>query len=331
MTDVMKGRRKHVTALRVKDGSRVENDCPFEEIYASGGLSYRLVWNWAKLPPEIADYEIAGVCCGRDGCVYASTRAPGYPIAVFSPEGEWLRYMGRETPAASPHGIYVDGEDNVWLADREGHAAYQWDRNGRLRMTLGHPGRPSDTGINATVKGTRLIFHTEKRMAGPFNQPTRVVRAPNGDLYASDGYGNTAVHRFSPEGRLLQSWGGLGEEPGRFGIVHSLWADAWGRILVADRELDRVQVFDGSGRLLKALDGLLYPTDVAADDAFLYVAEREGRISIFNYDLELTAQIGYWLSPILPHSMAVDPQGNLFLGQLWGHYSLVKLERQDRL
>lgn len=324
----MKGENKHPIQIRAKEMSRRENSFASEEIYGSGGFSYRFLWDWAKLPPEIKGFEICGVCCDKDGYVYIATRAPGYPVAVFSPGGEWVRYIGQEVETGSPHGIYIDEEFHIWLTDRDRHVAYEWDQDGRLLRMLGKYGCPSDTGVNDTVRDTRLIFYTEKRLGEPFNQPTRIVRAPNGDLYASDGYANTAVHHFSQDGKLLNSWGGLGTEPGKFGIVHSVWADRLGRVWIADREFDRVQVFDGEGHLIKVIDNLLYPTDVTADDHYIYIAEREGRISIYNYDLQLTAQIGYWLSSIIPHSMAVDHNGNLFLGQLWGNYNLVKLERQ---
>ena len=133
----------------------------------------------------------------------------------------------------------LDAVSYTHLRDR--HVAYEWDQDGRLLRMLGKYGCPSDTGVNDTVRDTRLIFYTEKRLGEPFNQPTRIVRAPNGDLYASDGYANTAVHHFSQEGKLLNSWGGLGTEPGKFGIVHSVWADRLGRVWIADREFDRVQ------------------------------------------------------------------------------------------
>lgn len=159
----MKGENKHPIQIRAKEMSRRENSFASEEIYGSGEFSYRFLWDWAKLPPEIKGFEICGVCCDKDGYVYIATRAPGYPVAVFSPGGEWVRYIGQEVETGSPHGIYIDEEFHIWLTDRDRHVAYEWDQDGRLLRMLGKYGCPSDTGVNDTVRDTRLIFYTEKK------------------------------------------------------------------------------------------------------------------------------------------------------------------------
>lgn len=312
--------RSGVTAVK-------ENLFPAEEIYTSGGLTYRHIWNWAKEPAEIKGYQIPGLACDNDGYVYATTRKQGYPVAVFAPDGSFVKYLGRDTEVIESHGVSVDSERNVWITDDWGHVARKFNQNGDLIMTIGAFKCPSDTGINNIIPGTRLSFYTERRLAGPFNRPTRIVEASNGHLFASDGYGNSAVHEFSHDGKLLNTWGGLGDEPGHFGIVHSIWIDARGNILIADREFDRIQIFSQKGELLKVIDNLMYPSDVCADDNYIYVAEREGRVSIFDYDYNLKAQIGYWVSPLIPHSMAVDRHGNIFLGLLFDEYNIIKLEK----
>jgi DNA-binding beta-propeller fold protein YncE len=89
------------------------------------------------------------------------------------------------------------------------------------------------------------------RSAGPFNKPTEMVVAPSGDLYVSDGYRNSRVHRFSAQGALLSSWGTPGkQEPGEFHLPHSLWVDPEGFVYVCDRENSRIQVFNGSGKFV---------------------------------------------------------------------------------
>ena len=83
----------------------------------------------------------------------------------------------------------------------------------------------------------------------PFNRCTHVAIDPrNGDFYVSDGYGNARVHKYTPDGRLLFSWGESGTDPGQFNIAHNIATDRDGWVYVADRENHRVQVFDGDGR-----------------------------------------------------------------------------------
>jgi sugar lactone lactonase YvrE len=82
----------------------------------------------------------------------------------------------------------------------------------------------------------------------PFCRCTHSALAPNGDIYVSDGYGNAAVHKFSPDGKLLKSWGTPATGPGEFNLPHNICCDAGGWVYVADRENDRVQIFDENGR-----------------------------------------------------------------------------------
>ena len=82
----------------------------------------------------------------------------------------------------------------------------------------------------------------------PFHRCTHTALSPQGHIYASDGYGNSRVHKYTPDGKLLMSWGEPGTGDGEFNIVHNICCDADGWVYVADRENHRVQVFDGNGK-----------------------------------------------------------------------------------
>ena len=82
----------------------------------------------------------------------------------------------------------------------------------------------------------------------PFCQCTHTALAPNGDIFVSDGYGNARVHKFSPDGRLIRSWGTSGVGQGEFNLPHNICCDEDGFVYVADRENHRVQIFDGNGK-----------------------------------------------------------------------------------
>ena len=123
-----------------------------------------------------------------------------------------------------------DFDDTIWLTDDGDSSVKQCTLDGKLLMTLGIPGRPSPY------------------MSGlPFHRCTHTALSPKGEIFVSDGYGNSAVHKFSPDGKLLKSWGGPGTDPGEFNIVHNIVCDDAGWVYVADRENHRVQVFDGKG------------------------------------------------------------------------------------
>ena len=101
-----------------------------------------------------------------------------------------------------------------------------------MLFTLGVPGKPAPF------------------MSGdPFHRCTHVALDPRtGEFYVSDGYCNARVHKYTPGGRLLFSWGESGTDPGQFNIVHNIATDREGWVYVADRENHRIQVFDPHGR-----------------------------------------------------------------------------------
>ena len=166
-----------------------------------------------------------------------------------------------------------------------------------------------------------------------------MVSAANGDLFASDGYGNARVHHFTPMGELRTSWGEPGDEHGAFNIPHSVLVLADDRVLVCDRENNRIQIFDLDGHYLDEWGDLARPDDVCVDDAgTVYVAElgeraalfpfmtppwgqnRPARISLLDLDGNVLTR---WsddpsdgLELVAPHGIAVDARGNLYVGEV---------------
>ena len=122
-------------------------------------------------------------------------------------------------------------DDTIWLTDDGDHTVRQCTLDGKVLLTLGIPGKPAPY------------------MSGePFHRCTHTALSPQGDIYVSDGYGNSRVHKYAPNGKLLMSWGAPGTDPGEFNIAHNITCDADGWVYVADRENHRVQVFDGNGK-----------------------------------------------------------------------------------
>jgi DNA-binding beta-propeller fold protein YncE len=125
----------------------------------------------------------------------------------------------------------VDAAGNIWAVDATGHVVYKMDPQGKVLMRLGRH------GVSGMARDT-------------FNLPTDVAFAPNGDLYVSDGYGNPRVVKYSRDGKYLLEWGKRGTGPGEFGLPHNLVVDARGRVYVTDRDNQRIQIFDSTGKFL---------------------------------------------------------------------------------
>ena len=150
--------------------------------------------------------------------------------------------------------------------------------DGKPLLELGGRGQPSDTGC--TEDSGEVL-----RAAGPFNRPTRIVPSPSGDLYVSDGYRNSRVHRFSAEGTLINSWGTPGKTgPTEFQVSHSLWVDRKGLVYVCDRDNNRMQIFSSDGEVISQWTDLHHPTDIyVGADETIYICEK--------HEVQ-----GYWIS-----------------------------------
>jgi DNA-binding beta-propeller fold protein YncE len=213
--------------------------------------------------------NVGGVAVDAEDNVYVAVRAPMTPIVVFDREGNFIRDIGTGMGVQNAHGIHVDREQNVYLVDGNRHVVHKFAQDGRLLLTLGNLDKPSlDSGaINGDYK-------TIKQAGSPFYSPAKVSTNKEGDIYVSDGYGNCCIHRFSPEGELILSWGAPGDEPGAFRIPHGIGVD-WetGDVYVADRENLRMQVFDGEGHLKAIWEQMHRPTDVFIRDGLVYVSE----------------------------------------------------------
>ena len=214
----------------------------------TGQYRYRMVDDWIKLPAGWSFGRVAAVAVDSRGRVYVGQQLKDPPIIVFDQEGNYLDSWGTGT-VIEPHSIYIGSDDVIYLADRGAHVASKMALNGGTLLELGTRGQPSDTGC--TEDSGEVL-----QAAGPFNRPTQIFPAPSGDLYVSDGYRNCRVHRFSPEGRLISSWGTPGRTgPGEFRVPHSVWVDRDGHVFVCDRDNSRIQIFSLTGELIATWSG----------------------------------------------------------------------------
>ena len=188
-------------------------------------------------------------------------------------------------------------------------------------MTIGTRGYRSDTGVDPTAPGTEA-YKGVTHGGEPFNLPAGIALAPSGEIFVADGYGNCRVHRFSPDGKLLHSWGEPGDGAGQFNIPHGVWIDRHGRVLVADRENDRVQVFTQEGEHITT-----WPTPLIGaallyvdDEDMVYIPEHNaGLISILTLEGQRLAQWGSEIHRAC-HGIWLDSHRDLYVVQPgeWG-------------
>jgi DNA-binding beta-propeller fold protein YncE len=260
---------------------------------------YETVRNWGTLPPGRTWGSTGAVNIDRDGVsVWAIERCGSFswqtdgrvscagsdldPVLKFDASGKTV------TSFASgrfifPHGLHVDREGNVWVTDSraataaelkqfpdakgKGHTVVKFSPEGKVLLTLGTPGVAGNPPES-------------------LNEPCDVITTPNGDILVSEGHSGqnrtpapttvSRISQFSSDGKFIRSWGRLGSGPGEFKTPHALAYDAQGRLYVADRGNNRVQVFDQEGKFVTEWSQFGRPSDVHVDaNGVLYVADAE--------------------------------------------------------
>jgi sugar lactone lactonase YvrE len=151
----------------------------------------------------------------------------------------------------------------------KGQQVFKFSPDGEVLMTLGKAG----------VAGN-----------GPdeFNAPSAVQVAPNGDIFVADGHGretNARIVKFSSDGKFIKTWGKKGSAPGDFDIPHALAMDSQGRLFVADRQNNRIQIFDQDGKFLDQWTQFSRPSGLYLDKSdVIYVADSESESVSKNHD-----------------------------------------------
>ena len=284
--------------------------------------NYSPVSAWCKLPYGMTfKNDATSVSVDSKDNVYVFCRGP-IPVIIFNSEGEFIKSWG-EGEFFRPHGIAHDVKDNIYLIDDQGHMVEKRDSEGKLIFRLGEKGKSS------------------QRQSGEiFNLPTDAVIDPdNGDIYISDGYGNSRVHKFDENGNHILSWGEPGSDPGKFSLPHNIALTSDKRIIVADRENFRLQIFDCDGKFIDQWH-VHHPMSVTTDNEDnIYVGEmgpppvQEGVenlgncVTIFSPNGEIIEKIGDKLpgsSPnqfVAPHGIAVDSKGSIYVAEVaWTYW-----------
>ena len=283
----------------------------------SGNLLFEPVEEWEKLPDGWSLVECPGVAVDSQDNLYVLTRGE-HPIIVFDRDGNFVRSFGEGLFSDRTHGLYIAHDDSVLAADDGIHTIQKFSPTGEKLLELGQRNQPAP------------------RFSGqPFNRPTSAAIMPsNGDIYVSDGYGNSSVHVYNERGEYKFSWGSPGIDAGQFCRPHNIAIDADDRVYVVDREAHRIQIFDPKGNFITMWNNIYRPDAMVLWDDHIYVGELNGisgiddalgmghRVSIYTLNGELAARFG---APeegegpgqfIAPHGVAVDSHGDLYVGEV---------------
>jgi DNA-binding beta-propeller fold protein YncE len=255
---------------------------------------YRSIESWAKMPEGRVWGSTSGVDVDRDGrSVWVAERCgvfaapsqmkPGVPFACdgspldpilkFDASGKLVTHFGAGM-LVFPHGLHVDPDGNVWVTDNfgkdgKGQQVFKFSPDGKVLMTLGQAGA-AGSGLDQ------------------FNAPSAVLVAPSGDVFVADGHGgntNARIMKFTRDGKLIKTWGHKGSGPGELDIPHALAMDSRGRLFVADRGNNRIQIFDQDGNSLALWPQFSRPSGLYIDkNDVIYVADSESESVSKNHD-----------------------------------------------
>ncbi|MQG01684.1 MAG: hypothetical protein FI714_05610, partial [SAR202 cluster bacterium] len=242
------------------------------------------------------------------------------PMIVLNKDGEILDTWGEDTIKWAHH-VEIGPDDSVWTTDNHDHTVRKWTTEGKELMVIGTPDKPSPP-----------------QSGEPFNQPTDVAFGLDGSVYIADGYGNSRIHHFTPQGKLIRSWGERGTAPGQFMIPHSVAVDPTGLVYVCDRENSRIQIFTPDGQYVTHWKGVHRPNQIVpGKDGSMYVTELgfktgmaagsgEPNVATHNSGLKIMTKTGQWLGGwgasththgdlIAAHAVGIDSENSLYVGE----------------
>jgi peptidylamidoglycolate lyase len=295
-------------------------------------IKYELLKNWLDLPKDFKLGNPTGISVDTNQNIVVFQRAdrkwsllgsmPDNPIKsttiliIDKESGKLINSWG-DNMFIMPHGLTIDHENNIWVTDVGLHQIFKFSHNGKLLMKLGQ----------AKVAGNDSLH---------FNKPTDIAIVKDGSFYVSDGYGNSRVVKFSAEGKYLFEWGKKGDKENEFNIPHGISLDSNGNVYIADRENNRIQVFDTNGKFVKQFKDDTFGTICsvafdktgsklfAVDDfTFLKVKHRGSDVFIFDTADEVQTRFGrsgsYYGNISWYHDLTVDEDGTIYIGDILGN------------
>jgi streptogramin lyase len=263
-----------------------------------------------QLPTDLQYDRVSSVVFTPEGNLLILHRGP-QPLLEFDAHGQFLRAFGEGTGLVFAHGLDVDAAGNIWLTDLRTQLVLKLDRDGKLLMTLG---TANEGGLWDEGSGARY-----------FDQPNETALDSQGNLYVVQGHGQgePRVLKFAPDGSFIKQWGSRGSEPGQFAVAHSIKIDPQDRLYVADRENQRIQIFDTEGEFLEqwTYDAMVCALYLHDDGSFWMTSGFDGELA--RIDPANGKLIGALGSPGAgtgqfgeAHFLTVDGEHNIFVADV---------------
>jgi DNA-binding beta-propeller fold protein YncE len=249
---------------------------------------YTVRGDFAAKDPKEWGGTTTWVAADGKGTVVVMVRVAPY-FRFFTTEGQPIRQWGdKDLFTGEAHSVHFGPDGSVWATDSVDHTVRKFSPDGKLLLTLG---KHKVAGDNASQDA--------------FNRPNVVAFGARGQVFVSDGYANSRVVEFTPEGKFVRIFGGKkGTGDGEMGIVHGVSIDAQGRVYATDSDNQRVVVFDAQGKFLKniAIPGR-GGSFMAADGTFFISDVNSGMVAVMRNDqiVDMIKVEGR------PHGLAVDP------------------------
>jgi len=207
-------------------------------------IPYESAPNPLKLPEHVYLGEAAGVAVNSKGHIFVFSRGGHTQLLEFDRDGSFTRTIGDDLYGfVFAHTVRVDKDGNLWCVDEGSNMVIKFSPEGRVLMVLGRKPEAVERPDPGEPRPSRPEWM--------FDRPTDVAWDAAGDIFVSDGYGNSRVVKYDKDGNWVKAWGKRGAAPGEFHTPHSIAIDAAGKVYVGDRENRRIQVFDTDGNFLE--------------------------------------------------------------------------------
>jgi sugar lactone lactonase YvrE len=220
-------------------------------------IPYESVPNFLKIPTNLYLGEGIGIATNSKGHIFVYTRSQRTRLFEFDQNGNFVREIGEGLYGfVFAHAVRVDAQDNIWAVDEGSNMVIKFNPEGRVVMTMGRRPEPVDAGLPAPSPDPA---NPEKYI---FNRPTDVGWDSEGNIFVTDGYGNSRIVKYDKQGRFIIQAGSKGSEPGQLNLPHSLAMDARGNAYVADRSNRRIEVFDNDLKFKAIYDNVGTPWEL---------------------------------------------------------------------